>query len=488
MSPAEHGRIRRYSAVLTLLWTCAAAASLTWNLRHGWLQSLELARAEARASLNKDLVYLRWASLKGGVYVPLSESTPSNPYLELPERDITTPSGRALTLVPPPYLIRQIYEFAHEEYGTIAHITSLDPVRPANAPDVWEAEALRAFERGATEVSAIEEVGGQPNVRLMLPLVTEASCLRCHDDYVEGRVRGGTSISIPLAFYVAQESGHVVDLAAGHGLLWALGLAGLAFGARRLAADARERLRNTEALTQAKERAETASRVMTDFLAVASHELRTPLTTLRLIVDQCRQLEQRGQPIDTTRTLKRLDRATARLSRMVTDLLDLSRLEHGGLPLQKQPFDLGKLTSEVVADFRDQAPLRSITLKLPPGPVTLVGDPVRLGQVLGNLLDNAIKYTPEATPIEVELEVPEGAARVSVTDHGPGVPAERRPQLFTRFYGVGGPGPRVSGMGIGLYLCRVIVSLHGGHIEADTEEGRGSRFWFTLPLLEAPPP
>ena len=129
-------RWRRYFIGLIVFWTILVGGSLYWNIQGEKLDALYFAKAEARGVYNKDLVYRRWAASHGGVYVPMTEDTPPNPYLShIKERDIVTPSGKKLTLMNPAYMTRQVIERGIEQYGLRGHITSLNPIRPENAPD-----------------------------------------------------------------------------------------------------------------------------------------------------------------------------------------------------------------------------------------------------------------------------------------------------------------------------------------------------------------
>ena len=133
---------------------------LLWNLHQAREFVLELARNEANLSFEKDLAYRLWAAKHGGVYVPATPESPPNPYLsQVPERDIQTPSGRALTLVNPAYMTRQVHELTAQLYGSRGHLTSLKPLRPENAPDAWETKALEAFEGGRAEVVEASQSG-----------------------------------------------------------------------------------------------------------------------------------------------------------------------------------------------------------------------------------------------------------------------------------------------------------------------------------------
>ncbi|MBU4034373.1 MAG: DUF3365 domain-containing protein, partial [Proteobacteria bacterium] len=194
--------IRTGSFILLAVWSLVVGFSLALSIKQAYRSVLLQAESEANGHFNKDTVYRRWASQYGGVYVPLSVSTPASPYLaHVPERDITTPSGLKLTLVNPAYMTRQVQELSMEQYGVRGHLTSLDTLRPGNEPDDWERKALLAFNRGTKLVSSVETIEGAPYLRFMRPFITEESCLGCHghQGYKTGDVRGGISVSVPLA-------------------------------------------------------------------------------------------------------------------------------------------------------------------------------------------------------------------------------------------------------------------------------------------------
>jgi signal transduction histidine kinase len=143
-----------------IVWTLLVGLAVLWNVSQTVQSVRDLARVAARASFEKDILYRQWASAHGGVYVPVTARTPPNPYLtNVVERDLTTPSGRLLTLVNPAYMNRQVYELDKKTYQHSGHITSLKPMRPANAPDAWERQALAAFERGVREAQKLEAIG-----------------------------------------------------------------------------------------------------------------------------------------------------------------------------------------------------------------------------------------------------------------------------------------------------------------------------------------
>lgn len=249
-------KIRRFALLVALLWSAGVALSFVWFYKQEQESVIAVARAEARATYEKDTLYRRWATNQGGVYVAVSPSSPPNPYLaHIPERDLTTPSGRALTLVNPAYMTRQVFEIGDTQNNLVrGHITSLKPIRPENAPDPWEAKALRLFETGVMEVSEVQVMNGRRYMRLMRPFVTEAGCLKCHaaQGYKVGDIRGGISASVPLETKEGMFSGILAGGAISHGLLWLFGLGLVGTGSRVLS-------RSAAVLEQSEERYRTVA-------------------------------------------------------------------------------------------------------------------------------------------------------------------------------------------------------------------------------------
>jgi PAS domain S-box-containing protein len=230
-------RLRLYAGLLVIAWTLTNGASLWWNLKQNEREIHDIALIAVKINADKDNLYRLWVSSHGGIYVPVTPQTPPNPYLShIPERDLVTPSGKSLTLFNFAYLNRQVHELGKEEYGIQGHITSLNPIRPENAPDAWETEALKALGQEPKEFSSIAELKGEPYLRLMRPFLVDKSCLKCHagQGYKEGDIRGGVSLSIPLAPLQAAKL-HTKNLIwLSHGLIWFFGLVGIMWGSRRL--------------------------------------------------------------------------------------------------------------------------------------------------------------------------------------------------------------------------------------------------------------
>ena len=222
----------RYIALAIVIWALLIAGSLAWGIHNENKNAIELAKNEARVVFNKDLAFRTWAASHGGVYVPPDERTPPNPYLShIPDRDVTTTTGKSLTLMNPAYLLRQVMEDYESLYGVRGHITSLKLLNPINAPDEWERNTLMAFEQGADEKTELTSIDGVPYMRLMAPLVTEEACLKCHgyQGHKVGDVRGGVSVAVPMATYSAIMHADIFTQLGTHGTIFLLGLGGIGF-------------------------------------------------------------------------------------------------------------------------------------------------------------------------------------------------------------------------------------------------------------------
>lgn len=195
-----------YLVLVISLWTLIIGGSFYWNLMQEKVSMMALSKKEAIANFNKDQAFRFWASKHGGVYVKKDARTPSNPNLaHISERDIRTPSGKELTLMNPAYMLRQMMGEFPQEYGVKGRIVSDKPLWLPNAPDAWEADALKKFKSGSQEKFEYTLRNGEPYLRLMRPMITEKTCLKCHaaQGYKEGDIRGGVEVMVKMAPYIA---------------------------------------------------------------------------------------------------------------------------------------------------------------------------------------------------------------------------------------------------------------------------------------------
>jgi two-component system phosphate regulon sensor histidine kinase PhoR len=232
-------------------------------------------------------------------------------------------------------------------------------------------------------------------------------------------------------------------------------------------------------------------RIRAEFVDNLSHELRTPLTNVRLLTETLAIEIDRAQdvPSGIRDAVGRIDVETGHLVQMVNELLDLARIEGGDARMRRETVDLGEVVLNVVERLRPYADRQAVTFRveLRPEPAerTVLGDEERLGQLLVNLLHNAVKFSPADAEVVVRVKSEPLANELvlEVEDHGPGIPRRDLERIFERFYKVdrartrGGPG----GTGLGLSIARHIADAHGGRIWVESEEARGARFLVSLP-------
>jgi len=217
-----------------------------------------------------------------------------------------------------------------------------------------------------------------------------------------------------------------------------------------------------------------------DFIGMVSHELKTPLTTITAIVQMLNMKAKKSDDTMAAGMLQKANTQVKKMANMINGFLNISRLESGKIQLEKQQFDLEELVKITIDENQVISPSHNITL-VPCDTISLFADKDKIGSVISNLLSNAVKYSAKDTDIQVKCELKNNLAHISVTDQGIGIKPHDREKLFERYYRVQNS-HHVSGFGIGLYLSAEIVHRHNGEIGVYSEEGKGSTFWFSLPL------
>lgn len=220
------------------------------------------------------------------------------------------------------------------------------------------------------------------------------------------------------------------------------------------------------------------------FLSIASHELKTPLTSLLGYAELLQRRAKRGSGLEerTERVIQVMVDQARRLNKMVLTLFDLSRLQTGQLSIEHAPVDIGALAARIVDEVEPTIERHTLHLERDGDALVISGDELRLEQVIQNLIQNAIKYSPEGGPISVRVAPDDDGVQISVQDHGLGIPEESLPRIFRRFYRAENAEPyQIGGMGVGLYVAKQIVDLHGGRVDVESAEGSGSTFMVWLP-------
>ena len=485
-----HGYPLKYVFLFVGIWTALIISSLSWTTWTTRSNLKDLALVHARAVSAKDILYRRWGSTFGGIYVNLASGVAPNPLLRNhPDRDLETRSGLKLTLVNPEYMSQMVYDMEDQSLGIRTGMTSLDPLNPLNHPDAWESSALKQLLEGKRDVSVIEHRPQGRVLRVMTPLRAEPGCVQCHKQhgYSLGKVCGGLTVLVPMRPYEEQATSDLSNLGFTHALIWFFGLLTICLGFRKYAASERARHRTQKELLEAKLAAESASRAKGDFLANMSHEVRTPMNAIigmtELVLETDLSQHQRDC-LDTVKT------SSDSLLVLINDILDFSKIEAGMLEFETVPFRLRELvegamrTAAVPAHSKRLEIIYSVAAEVPD---CLHGDPLRTRQVLLNLLGNAVKFT-EKGEVHLQVNLLEQAAdscrlSFSIKDSGIGIPKELQNKLFQNFSQADSSTTRkFGGSGLGLAITKALTDGMGGRISFQSCVGKGSVFSVELPF------
>ena len=219
-----------------------------------------------------------------------------------------------------------------------------------------------------------------------------------------------------------------------------------------------------------------------EFISIASHELKTPITSLKGALQIIERTSLKGGDIKTVDTfIQKAIKQVDKLTDLIKDLLDATKIQSGKLELRKTKFNLSELLTECCSELQYNSKQHKLKIKGDAN-VAIHADRNRLEQVMINLVANAIKYSPEGKQVVINVEKLKEKVKISVTDFGIGIPAAYIPHIFDRFYRVDEASQRYSGLGLGLYISSEIIRRHDGHINIESTVGKGSTFWFVIPV------
>ncbi len=231
---------------------------------------------------------------------------------------------------------------------------------------------------------------------------------------------------------------------------------------------------------------EEQTRKLQDFLDIAGHELRHPITLISGYIQTLPAVWRDLSPEQLAQIRVAVESASDRLTAIVNDLLDVSRIESGRFPMRERQIDIRQLLRDAAAETMHRSPEREIAVKVAADAAEINGDPTRLHQLLLILLENAVSHTKGPAPIELTAEKADGGIAICCLDRGPGIPEEARERIFERFAEVADVDHHAGGgLGVGLYIARQIAEAHGGSLRYESREGGGSRFCLTLPGASA---
>ncbi|HSW96344.1 MAG TPA: HAMP domain-containing sensor histidine kinase [Candidatus Saccharimonadales bacterium] len=217
-----------------------------------------------------------------------------------------------------------------------------------------------------------------------------------------------------------------------------------------------------------------------EFMSIATHELKTPVTSLKIFAQVLENRFAKAGDETSALHLAKMDAQLNKLTALIEDLLDATKINSGKLQFHEEFFDVNELVSEIVEEMQRTTEKHTLIKKLRISKI-IYGDRTRVGQVLTNLISNAIKYSPKSDKIIIMTKIEKGSVTISVQDFGIGIAKEDQPKIFKRFQRVGNQNT-FGGLGLGLFIAATIMQRHGGKIWVESEEGKGSTFSFSLPL------
>jgi len=512
----EINQLRKFFLVFFFGFILVLGGSLIWNLEKLHLSSHEYALAEAKASFKNDLLYRRWASMHSGIYVPITDSTPPNEYLSFIDgRDIVTDKGQKLTLINPAYMTRQASEMIDDVSDIKRHLTSLNPIRPENKADSWEANALRRFEKGAKDYSSIEVISGIEYLRYMKPFLVEQSCINCHghQGYKLGDVRGGISVSVPLANYnqiaKAQEGRFILI----HLVIMAFVMALLVYSYKLFLSELKKRYQLLNQLTEAKkhltkqnnkvralnkgyrmknkelmlskEKAQESDRLKTAFFNNLSHEIRTPLNGIVGFASLlCKGNEtSSNNELYTSYILENSDR----LEHVMNGVIELSQLTSGTYKIKPQIINIKEVASNIISENTLMLNKRNLEVSFDvKGKDVSMVDLKVIESILYQFIHNSFKFTLKGF-IKIRMYVSDHKLSCLFIDSGVGIAQNDLTRIFVPFkQSDDGLSRRFEGLGIGLSIVKSYVDLLDGKCKVKSKMGQGTIFWISFPIKPLP--
>lgn len=498
---------RAWWLALWLAGGVVAAFFLRASLAEIHQHSVGTATEGARNVFRMLVVMRQWNARHAGVYVPLGEDVPPNPYLRQPRRDVRTVDGQTLTLVNPAYMTRMISEMTHLSEGVSFRSVSLKPLNPGNAPDEWERAALLRLEqdggRAASEVGELTTLdGGQPVFRYLAPLRVSAECLSCHleQGYAVGDLRGGISIKLDYAPFLAAALPSERTTLQAHIAVWlslvllsAWGLAQLRISWLALENNIEELKRTRDELLQSEKMA-SLGRMVAGF----AHELNTPVgVAVGAVSHNAHALDRVdallcGEEVDEAALREQLaslrsggELALSNLQRASSLVQRFKRSSIDQASEQRRVFSVMETIDDIRFSLQNQLKRGPVNLEVDcPADLRVNGIPGLLEQVLTNLVMNSVQHGfvdgAQSGNIRIAVSVRgEGRLHVVYADDGRGMAEEVVARIFEPFFTTRrGSG----GSGLGMFLCYNIVTVElAGTIQCSSAPGKGVRFEIEFP-------
>jgi len=463
------------------IWFLIISFSLSWNIYFIKENNQKLILNKSESFFKQILTTRLWNSNHNGVYVLVTPENQPNEYLIDSLRDIVAKDGMQLTKINPAYMTRQISETNEKDCDVQFHITSLNPIRPANKADEWETQALKSFKKGTKETLELANNNISQQYRYMAPLVTQQSCLKCHavQGYKVGDIRGGISISFPANLYLTLIKKSIASMILIHLIFFCIGVIGAILFYKRLSsAYLKIETKNSELVE--------INATKDKFFSIIAHDLRSPFNTIvgfsLHLVEQINEKNYTELSNIADYILQSSDKAMALLS----NLMVWAQSQSGKIEFQPEYFDIASLVKETTQLLNGTAEQKSIVVEnLIATNTKVYADKEMTNTVIRNLLSNALKFTEAKGKITISSdESPTNMLTIKISDEGVGIPQKRINKLFNISDNESTLGTQnESGTGLGLVLCKEFVEKNNGKIHVESTVGVGSTFSFSLPTI-----
>lgn len=469
---------KRHLIWLIIFWISISIFSIIWNFNSRRSINTEIVLNKSKAFWEQMITSRLWNSQHGGVYVPITPKTQPNLYLIDSLRDIVTVDGMQLTKINPAYMTRQMAEINMKKYDIQFHITSLNPIRPANKADQWETSALKLFADGSSELLELIQTDSNAIYRYMAPLLTEESCLKCHaiQGYKLGEIRGGISISFSASPFLISIQKQLISDVILHLFIIGLGIMGLIIYYRMS--------NKYFAVLKSKNLELSESNSTKDKLfSIIAHDLQSPFNVILGYTEQLRTNYDDFNEDERKRIIKEIDHSSKSSFELVSDLLLWAQSQSGKIKLDQKNLNLKETINDAIGPYLSGLKRKNINLELDVSTKLMIyTDKFSIETIIANLFNNAVKFSYEKAKIIIGVKVKDEVVEICITDYGVGIPEENIPKLFKTEENISTKGTAgEKSTGLGLMLCKEFIDKLGGEIWAESKVGMGSSFYFTIP-------
>ena len=471
---------RKYFPVFMIVWTAMMLVAFLFNLYILRKNSETIAQTDSEAIFRIMVLMRQWNSGHGMVYVPVTEIMKPNPHLVHNRRDVVTNFGDSLTMVNTAFMTRQLSELVEKNNIATFHITSLNPIRPENKADEWETKALQTFKNSTDRF--YEKITTKDTIifRYMAPLMVEQGCLACHasQGYKLGDVRGGVSINnLYQRGYFSYIGTSFNRLVITYFVIFLVGFFLLVYFSllskwHKLNIEAKNKELQDFNVDKNK------------FFNLIAHDLRTPAANIESLLQIMKEKFGDLSEEEKRTCLDILVESTKTQNDLLNTLLNLSRLHLGSKQCNFERVDIRKLVNEALEQTKLQAMQKQINQSNQADECFAEADKDMITTVIRNIVANAIKFTHPDGKIVIRAEKVNKEIVISISDTGIGITDTQKNRIFDVDYSKSTTGTaNETGTGLGLVLCKEYVECNGGKIWFESEVGKGTTFFFTLPVF-----